>query len=150
MRHVVLGLALALAACSSRPSAGGAARAGRPVVDAADAIARFVAAWDAEVRPRMPGHHDPMIGAIDESMHEPGARARYSARLEPCREGARTMNELMAQTTYDFVLHGSMAAAMAHDRCWTITYMCCMKGDAGALLDPATGALLVVWRIPEG
>ena len=60
------------------------------------------------------------------------------------------MVDLMAQAHYDFVLFGSMDAARAHASCWAVNYICCMKGDAGALLDPATGALLVVWRIPEG
>src|SRR5262245_51950673 len=119
-------VALVLAACGSGSPP--AKRAPAAIAGADAAIARFIAAWDAEVRPTIAGHHDPLIGQIDESMHEPDARARYSAKLEPCRDGSRTMVELMAQTHYDFVLHGSMAAALAHDRCWTVLYICCMKG----------------------
>lgn len=148
-----LAFALALAACNSTSSpstrqAGGPAAG--PVTGADDAIDRFIAAWAAEVRPRMAGHKDPLIGMIDETMREPDARKRYSAKLEPCRDGARSTIELMAQTKYDFVLHGSLAAAARAGDCWTVLYICCMKGDAGALVDPATGELLVVWRIPEG
>jgi len=114
------------------------------------AIDRFVAAWAADIRPHLAGHKDPLIGEIDRTMREPDARRRYQARRESCRDATRDIEELIARTGYDFVLYGSMADAHRHDRCWTVLYICCMKGDAGAVLDPDTGALLVVWRIPEG
>ena len=160
MRLAAVVLAFAFAACSSsaQPAKGGPAVvapttpvvAAGAITGAADAIARFKAAWIAEVRPTMAGHQDPMIGMIDETMREPAAGSRYSAARKPCREASKMMVDLMAQSHYDFVLHGSMAAAHARDQCWEVRYICCMKGDAGALLDPDTGALLVVWRIPEG
>lgn len=164
MRTAVAVVAVLATACQGSspgrsPAAGGAATsavapaapaAGGPIADADAAVDRFIAAWAAEVRPTMSGHEDPLIGMIDETMREPDARRRYSARLEPCRDGHRMIADLIASSGHDFVLHGALAAAAAHDRCWTVQYTCCMKGDAGAQLDPSTGALLVVWRIPEG
>ncbi len=115
-----------------------------------DAIDRFIAAWTADVRPLVKGHKDPLIGSIDTSMREPKARERYRAELTSCRDATRGIEELMAQSHYDFVLYGSMAAAHKLEQCWAVTYICCMKGDAAGVVDPATGALVVVWRIPEG
>ncbi len=120
------------------------------VTTADQAIDALIAAWDREVRPTIPGHRDPLIATIDASMHEAGARARYHAERRPCRAAAATMADLIARSHYDFVLHGSMATAQAHGDCWAVDYVCCMKGDAGALIAPEDGRLLVVWRIPEG
>jgi hypothetical protein len=50
----------------------------------------------------------------------------------------------------DLVLFGSLAGAKTHAQCWQVLYICCMKGDAGAVVDATTGELLAVWRIPEG
>lgn len=129
---------------------GTAAPASRAVATADQAIDAFIAGWARDVRPTMPGHRDPMIGNIDSSMREPAARARYSAERAPCTKASQWMVDLMAQSHYDFVLYGSMDAARQRPDCWSVTYSCCMKGDAGGLVAPDDGALLVVWRIPEG
>jgi hypothetical protein len=115
-----------------------------------DAIDRFIAAWQAEVVPTIKNHKDPLIKTIDRSMRERDARKRYHAEAKRCRDATHDMEELIKKSGYDFVLYGSMAEADKHDRCWAIAYICCMKADAGGVVDADTGKLLAVWRIPEG
>ena len=150
-------VAAAIAACgqSAAPATttepiGNTATPGTTAIhDADDAIDRFVDAWTTDVRPTIPGHRDPLIGTIDASMREPGARSRYSAKAMPCTEATHGIEQFVADPD-QMVLHGSLAEARGHAHCWQVLYICCMKADAGAALDATTGELLAVWRIPEG
>jgi hypothetical protein len=150
VRMRLIMFAAALAGCGAETSAPTTTASSRTVASAGDAIDRFITAWNVEVRPTVPTHKDPLIARIDGTMREPKARERYAAERRPCRDATRAMKQLVADTHYDFVLHGAIAVADRHAHCWAVTYTCCMKGDVGGVLDADTGELLAVWRIPEG
>lgn len=88
-----------------------------------------------------------MLTAIDESMRR--SEHPYSAKLEPCRKGREQVARANA-TGYDFVFFGRLDSLDRDGDCWAVMYEGGMKHEVIGYLDPATGNLLLAWRIPEG
>ena len=151
--------ALAAAGCGTHPSpartdapvanhGGTAAAAGNPITRPDEAILSFRAAWATTVVLHVPLKEVEMTAAIDREMtSSPGA---YTAKLSSCREARDLVARTNRESKFDFVLQGSLAALAREGECWEVEYHGDMKHEVIGYLDPWSGALLLVWRVPEG
>lgn len=157
---VAVGVAVgALGACGGASSGGGrsslsnqgdasGADFGTRVTTAAQAIDAFRVTWTAAVVPNVPAKERAMTEAIDATMK--AAPDKFTARLASCREGHEVVQRTITQTQYDFVIHGQLADLDRDGACWHVMYAGGMKQEVLGYVDPGTGKLLLVWRIPEG
>jgi hypothetical protein len=146
---------LASISCSTSPPAEPAGPPGTTAPPAASgataspeaAIEAFKAAWSAKVMKALPEKEQRMAEAIDASMR--AGKHPYRAKPESCRLLARRAPPTNTVTGHDFVIHGRSADVSRDGDCWAVTYEGGMKHEVLGVLD-AGGALLVVWRLPEG
>jgi len=152
-------LACAAAFGCARTTATSDAAPQTPVIaDAADAaprlsnpdqaLAAFLSAWNLSVLPGLRESERPSFEAIDRAMRE--APEKLTAKTEPCREARAVVERINREASFDFVAYGDLAALDRDGECWRVMYEGGMKLEAIGYLDPATGRLLLVWRIPEG
>ena len=151
--------ATAAAGCSTHPApaptdatvanhGGAPVVAGNQLAQPDAAILAFRAAWATTVVPHVPLREVEMTAAIDREMtSSPGA---YTAKLSSCREARDLVARTNRESKFDFVLQGSLAALAREGECWEVEYHGDMKHEVIGYLDPWSGALLLVWRVPEG
>jgi hypothetical protein len=119
-----------------------AARSGR-LRTGAEAVRRFERFFRGDLAPRLAaGERQPLAALL---AHRP------SAELRPCREVHHRVSDTLGPAAPSgSVLHGSPAALDRRGDCWALEYPGQLVPGMGAVLEPATGEVLLVWRIPEG
>ena len=167
MRSAMVGISVWVCAvsCARSPSSADAARPGQvPTTSTAgeasawetaprlgapeDALAAFLSAWNLSVLPHVRENERGALQAIDRAMRD--APEKLTARREPCRESKALVERMNRETSYDFVVFGALADLDRDGDCWRVMYEGGMDAEAIGYLDPMTGRLLVVWRVPEG
>ncbi|MBI5486948.1 MAG: hypothetical protein HY905_06420 [Deltaproteobacteria bacterium] len=113
-----------------------------------DALAAFLSAWNLSVLPRVRESERGALQAIDRAMRE--APEKLTARREPCREAKALVERINRETSHDFVVYGTLGDLNRDGDCWRVMYEGGMDAEAIGYLDPVSGRLLVVWRVPEG
>lgn len=112
------------------------------------AIAAFQAAWTEEVLPATKGRTRP-----DASQYSPAVAEtkRSAARRMECRAGHRRVdNTLGGSERTDLVFFSSIAALNRDGDCWEVAVSTGAFNEILGYFDPETGALLMVWLVPEG
>ena len=113
-----------------------------------DALAAFLSAWNLSVLPNLRESERESFAAIDQAMRD--APEKLAATTEPCRESRALVERINREADYDFVVYGTLADLDRDGDCWRVMYQGGMDLEAIGYLDPATGRLLLVWRVPEG
>jgi hypothetical protein len=113
-----------------------------------DAQAAFLSAWNLSVLPNLRENEREPFAAIDQAMRD--APEKLTAKIEPCRESRTLVERINREVRYDFVVYGTLADLDRDGDCWRVMYEGGMNLEAIGYLDPATGRLLLVWRVPEG
>jgi len=149
---VLLVCALA-AGCSRSPSSTtDAPRSESPaslrLATAGDARAAFLSAWNLSVLPNLRESERESFAAIAQAMRD--APEKLTEKIEPCRESRGIVERISRECNYDFVVYGTLADLDRDGDCWRVMYEGGMDLEAIGYLDPATGRLLLVWRVPEG
>jgi hypothetical protein len=88
------------------------------------------------------------FAAIDQAMRD--APEKLTAKIEPCRDSRAIVERISRECNYDFVVYGTLADLDRDGDCWRVMYEGGMDLEAIGYLDPTTGRLLLVWRVPEG
>ena len=123
-------------------------RARAPIATAAQAVAEFQAAWKEEVLPATSGRQSPDVSQFSEVVAE---TKRLSARRVECRAGHRRVdNTLGGKERTDLVFFSSIPALNRDGDCWEVAASTGRFNEILGYFDPATGALLMVWLVPEG
>lgn len=155
MRALILSVVAACGCCGGAKPGGGPPAAhgtmGGPrnaLADDAAAIDAFRKAWRVSVVPNVSPKEREMTAAIDGAMQRDPDK--LVAKLASCRESAAIVRRTNADTHYDFVLFGTLADLDRDGDCWDVMYQGGMKLEVAGYLDPVSGKLLLVWRIPEG
>lgn len=118
------------------------------ILSAPLAIAAFQAAWTEEVLPLTKGRTRPDVAQYSAAVAE---TKRHAARRVECRAGHRRVdNTLGGSERTDLVFFSSIAAVDRDGECWEVTVSTGAFNEIVAYFDPATGALLLVWLVPEG
>jgi hypothetical protein len=115
---------------------------------AEEARAAFLSAWNLLVLPHVRESERESMASIDQAMRD--APEKLTAKLEPCHESRALVERMNAQCRYDFVVYGALAELDRDGDCWSVMYEGGMKLEAIGYLDPTSGRLLLVWRVPEG
>jgi hypothetical protein len=113
------------------------------------AIARFREAWTRDVVPNVRIEESGPTHAIDSAMQADPTKLRAQFIAE-CPKAGTIVAQASFGSGHDFVIYGTLAALDRDGGCWEVTYEGGMKLEVAGYLDPQSGALLMVWRIPEG
>lgn len=123
-------------------------RARAEIASAAQAVAQFQAAWTEEVIPASKGRTRPEVGQYSAAV---GEMKRLSARKMECRAGHRRVdNTLGGNERRDLVFFGAIPVLDRDGECWEVTVSTGAFNEILGYFDPGTGALLMVWLVPEG
>jgi hypothetical protein len=126
--------------------AGGRARAA--ILSGPQAIAAFQAAWTEEVLPATKGRTRPEVGQYSPAVAE---TKRLAARRMECRAGHRRVDNTLGGTERsDLVFFSTIAALNRDGECWEVNVSTGAFNEILAYFDPESGALLMVWLVPEG
>ncbi len=123
-------------------------RARAPMLSDAQVIATLQAAWSEEVLPATKGRTRPDAGQYSAAVSD---TKRLSARRVECRAGHRRVdNTLGGAERSDLVFFSSISALDRSGECWEVTVPTNAFNEILAYFEPETGALLMVWLVPEG
>ncbi len=123
-------------------------RARATILSAPQAIAVFQAAWSEEVLPATKGRTRPDVAQYSPAVAE---SKRLAARRMECRAGHRRVdNTLGGAERTDLVFFSSIAALNRDGECWEVTVSTGAFNEILGYFEPETGALLMVWLVPEG
>ena len=123
-------------------------RSRTPILGEAQAIAAFQAAWSEEVLPATEGRTRPDVGQYSPAV---AATKRQSARRIECRAGHRRVDNTLGGTERtDLVFFSTIPALDRNGECWEVTVPANAFNEILAYFEPETGALLMVWLVPEG
>jgi hypothetical protein len=119
-----------------------------PMLGDAQVIAAFQAAWSEEVLLATKGRTRPDARQYSAAVAD---TKRLSARRVECRAGHRRVdNTLGGAERSDLVFFSSISALDRSGECWEVTVPTNAFNEIMAYFEPETGALLMVWLVPEG
>jgi hypothetical protein len=123
-------------------------RARAAVLSGPQAIAAFQAAWTEEVLPATKGRTRPDVTQYSAAVAE---TKRLAARRMECRAGHRRADNTLGGTERtDLVFFSAIPALDRAGECWEVTVSTGAYSEILGYFDPETGALLMVWLVPEG
>ena len=77
-------------------------------------------------------------------------RKNLGASLVACREGRSRVMNTLGPSEGDLVLFGTFASLDRAGQCWEVHAKASVWSDIVGFMEPATGALLLTWFVPEG
>ncbi len=77
-------------------------------------------------------------------------RKNLAASRLACREGMRRVTGTLSPKESDLILFASPAGLDRDGQCWEVRAKVSVWNEILGYLDPATGALLFAWFVPEG